>query len=378
MTAAPGVYGICGGGTGGHIFPALAVVRELQKLAPDAKVYYFGKEKGMEEDLAQQRKLSFIGLKLSGLSRSLTWKNAVSLWQAGAGIGRARHTINQTGIQAILGTGGYVCGPVMLAAANLGIPSIIHESNFFPGLTNRWLGRWVTQVAVSHAPTGKHFSADKVVVTGFPLREGLDALDRESGCKVFGLDPARKILFVFPGSQAARRINRAIADLLPRLNQALPGLQMIWMTGEADYAMAKRVCEKSSVKVSLHAFVHEVPQAYAAADLVLARAGAGTIAELSTTGKPALLVPYPHAAANHQVHNAEVLQKYGSAEMMEDDGLNDETLLARLMKVFKRLRYMNDCGAVLRAGYPKYAARDLAGMLIALAAKKTKERSRLG
>jgi len=363
--------GICGGGTGGHIFPALAVIQALREQAVTLPVYYFGKEDGMERELIGRYKISFYGLSLSGFSRSFSFRNLVSLWKAGAGFQKARHYLKKLHVKAILGTGGYVCGPVILAAASLGIPSIIHESNYIPGLTNRLLANWVTTVGVSHAPTGKYFPARKVVVTGFPLRERLGEPTREAGCRVFGLDPGKRVLFIFPGSQAARKINRTVADMLPLLTRRIPDLQLIWMTGEADFALAQRASKQTDIRVSLHPFIHEVPEAYAAADVVLARAGAGTIAELSATGKPALLIPYPFATANHQVHNAAVLQKYGSAEVMEDKEVEIQTLLVRLAKIFKRLKQMNECGAILRADYPKQAAQELACRLIRLAEKKS-------
>ena len=359
--------GICGGGTGGHIFPALAVIRELRRQAPEYTVCYFGREDGMEREIITRARIPFYGLRVSGFARSFTLRNLKTIWQAGRGWQTARSLLCQLQVKAVLGTGGYVCGPVMLATASLGLPSIIHESNYTPGLTNRLLGRWVTWVGVSHAQTGKYFPKHKVMVTGFPLREDLLGPSRAEGCRAFGLDPKQRVLFVFPGSQAARRINRAVAEMLLPLSKRIPDLQLLWMTGEADLKMAQQVCEKVSMPSVVRDFIHDVPNAYAAADLVVARAGAGTIAELSATGKPALLIPYPFATGNHQAHNAAVLQKCGSADVMEDKDVGAGNLLTRLEKILKRLKYMRECGAVLRADYPKEAAATLARKLIELA-----------
>ncbi|MBN1595311.1 undecaprenyldiphospho-muramoylpentapeptide beta-N-acetylglucosaminyltransferase [candidate division FCPU426 bacterium] len=370
MTAATMSLGICGGGTGGHIFPALSVVSEIRRLQPEALIYYFGKAGGMEQDLAGRHGLPFYGLELAGITRSWSWQNTVSLWKAGAGFTRARAYLRDLKIQAVLGTGGYVCGPVVLAAASLGLPTIIHESNFVPGVTNRLLGRWVTTVCVTHAQTARYFSGHKVTVTGFPLRERLNEPTREEGSRIFGLDAAKRVLFVFTGSQSAHKVNRAVADLLPMLPKRMPDLQILWMTGEADFPLGQQACQKTSARVELRAFIHEVPEAYATSDMVLARAGAGTVAELSATGIPALLIPYPFAAGNHQAFNAEVMHKYGSAEVMTDKEMDGKTLLHHLEKAFKRLKYMQACGEVLRADYPKHAARDLAVKLLALAQRK--------
>jgi UDP-N-acetylglucosamine--N-acetylmuramyl-(pentapeptide) pyrophosphoryl-undecaprenol N-acetylglucosamine transferase len=361
--------GICGGGTGGHIYPALAVIQELQRLAPEIRLCYFGRERGMEREIITRAGIPFQGLALSGLARSLTLKNIKTVWQAGRGWKKARGYLRQSQVKSILGTGGYVCGPVMLAAASLGIPSMIHESNYIPGLTNRLLGRWVTHVGVSHTQTGKYFPKQKVTVMGFPLRDDLLLPTREEGCQALGLDPQKRVLFVFSGSQAARKINRAVAEMLPQLSKRIENVQLLWMTGETDFKMAQQVCEKVAIKSVVREFIYDVPNAYAAADLVVARAGAGTIAELSATGCPALLIPYPFATGNHQAHNAAVLQKFGSAEVVEDSALDKDTLLTRLEKLFKRLKYMRECGAVLQADYPKEAAQILAQKLIEMAGK---------
>jgi UDP-N-acetylglucosamine--N-acetylmuramyl-(pentapeptide) pyrophosphoryl-undecaprenol N-acetylglucosamine transferase len=270
----------------------------------------------------------------------------------------------------VLGTGGFVCGPVILAAASLGIPSIIHESNLVPGLTNRLLAGAVTFIAVGHAETCAHFPAPKTVVIGFPLRPDLNRATREQGCAAFGLDPARRVLFVFPGSLAARRINRAVAEALPQLTQRLPDLQVLWMTGSADLGMARNVAEKLSLPVVIREFIHEVPEAYAAADLVLARAGAGTLAELSALGKPALLVPYPYATGDHQTYNAGLLVRAGAAAEMTDAECSGGVLLGKLLELFERQAGLEQAAAAVRAAYPQDAAEVLARKMIELAQKK--------
>jgi UDP-N-acetylglucosamine--N-acetylmuramyl-(pentapeptide) pyrophosphoryl-undecaprenol N-acetylglucosamine transferase len=258
---------------------------------------------------------------------------------------------------------------VVLAARSLGIPAVIHESNVVPGLTNRWLARVATRVAVGQRASLEQFPEGKTVLTGFPLRPGLNDPDRAAACAVFGLDPGRRVLFVFPGSLAARSINRAVAEMLPHWSRRLPDWQVLWMTGKADFEWARRMLQPLNLPVVVKEFVFEVPEAYAAADIVLARAGAGTLAELSAVGKPSLLVPYPYATGNHQMYNAQLLAKAGAAEIITDARLNGDVLLETFLKMTGNLEAMGRAAAAVREAYPKQAARDLSRMLLELAGR---------
>lgn len=361
-----GGFAVCGGGTGGHIFPALAVAAELRRQAPDVQVVYFGKLESMEQELAGRANLPFYGIPAAGLSRSNYLKNAAVGLKITAGFFKARAALKTLKVRALLGTGGFVCGPVVLAAATLRIPTVIHESNIVPGLTNKLLSGVATVVATGQARSTAYFPAGKTVVTGFPLRPGLNEPTRAQGCAKFGLNPARRVLFVFPGSLAARRINRAVAGALPQLIHRLPNLQVLWMTGRADYEFARKVAEQFGLPVTVRDFIHDVPEAYAAADVVLARAGAGTLAELSATGKPSLLVPYPYATDDHQTHNAASLVQAGAAETVPDGQLDGGRLLEVVPRMFRNLAWLTEKAAAIRDAYPKHAAEDLAGIMIGL------------
>jgi UDP-N-acetylglucosamine--N-acetylmuramyl-(pentapeptide) pyrophosphoryl-undecaprenol N-acetylglucosamine transferase len=364
-------FAVCGGGTGGHIFPALAVAAELQRQLPDEPVVFLGKHASMEQELARRAGLSFEGLPAAGFARRWSLRNLVAVWKALRGFVRARRLLKKLGVRAVLGTGGFVCGPIVLAAATLKIPSVIHESNIVPGLTNKLLSRVATVVAVGQPRSLAHFPPGKTVVTGFPLRPGLNEPDKTQGCAPFGLDPARLVLFIFPGSLAARQINRAVAEALPQLCRRRPDLQVLWMTGKADFEFARRVVDQFKLPVVTREFIYEVPEAYAAADLVLARAGAGTLAELSATGKPSLLVPYPYATDNHQAYNAAVLADAGAAVIVPDKELGGDRLLAVLMDMFARLESLTRGAAAVRGAYPGHAAEELARILIELGAGKS-------
>jgi UDP-N-acetylglucosamine--N-acetylmuramyl-(pentapeptide) pyrophosphoryl-undecaprenol N-acetylglucosamine transferase len=364
--AARGGFVVVGGGTGGHIFPALAVAAEIRRRQPETAVYFLGKAGGMEEELALRAGLPFFGLPAAGLQRRLSAGNLATAWKALRGFFRARRWLQAHRPQGVLGTGGFVCGPVILAARTLGIPTVIHESNVVPGLTNRWLGRVATRVALGQKESAAQFPAGKTVVTGFPLRPGLNEPARAQACSVFNLNPERPVLFVFPGSLAARSINRAVAEMLPHLAKRLPVWQVLWMTGKEDFEFAQRVQKQLNLPVVVREFIYEVPEAYTAADIVLSRAGAGTLAELSAVGKPALLVPYPYATGNHQMYNAQLLERAGAARVVPDFGVNGEGLLAVLADMIKNLETLRQGAAAVQAAYPKQAARDLAEMLFEL------------
>ncbi len=364
------VFAVTGGGTGGHIFPALAVAEELHAQCPEARICYVGKEGGMEQDLATRAGLPFYGIPASGLARRLTLNNLAAVGKAVVGFFRARGILKKNRVRAVLGTGGFVCGPVILAARTLGIPTVIHESNVVPGLTNRWLARVADRVAVGQSESLAEFPAGKAVVTGFPLRPGLNEPTRAQACAAFGLNPEQKVLFVFPGSLAARTINRAVTEMLPHWAKQMPGWQVLWMTGKADFELAQKVQKQLNLPVVVKEFVYEVPEAYVAADVIVARAGAGTLAELSVSGKPALLVPYPYATGNHQMFNARLLAKAGSAEIVTDDRLNGAVLQETLMAMIGRYADMQQAAQAVQAAYPKRAAEDLSRMLQELAGVK--------
>lgn len=363
-------WAVCGGGTGGHIFPALAVAKALQTLQPGVRVAYLGKNGGMEEGLAERWGFPFYGFELDGFTRSLAWRNVRSVCKAGRAFLRARACLRELAPKAVLGTGGYVCGPVLAAAMAQSVPTVIHESNRVPGLTNRLLAPWATRVAVSDAEAMAALPRQKTFRTGFPLRPDLNQISREEACRRLGLDPGRRILFVFPGSLAARRINQAVALMLPRFHQQMPGWQILWMTGPADLEMARHAQTLAQGPNVILPFVHEVPEAYAAADLVLARAGAGTLAELEATAKPALLVPYPYATADHQTRNAEHLKNAGAARVMLDRELGGERLPAVLAGMSRELESLAACARKVRETSPLHAAETIAGWMIEIGQRK--------
>lgn len=323
------------GGTGGHLYPAIAIAEELRRLEPSAVIEFAGTSKKIEARVIPQKGYPFHPIWISGFSRRLRMDNllfpvkvVVSLLQSFFLIRRLRPDI-------VIGTGGYVCGPVLFTASLSGIPTVVHESNSYPGVTTRLLAGRVTKVFTTFEITRTWLAASaKVEVVGNPTRAELSAANRTDGAAAFGLSPDRSTLFVFGGSLGAASINSAMPAVVSLA--VARGWQVIWQTGETDKSSAANVPTHPDIKVM--PYVDRMDLGYAAADLVVCRSGATTLAELTRLGKPAVLVPYPYAAANHQELNANAMVEAGAAVMLKDGTLQKE-----LTGTVERL--MSDTGA---------------------------------
>lgn len=323
---------VTGGGTGGHIYPALAIARGLMEKYPGATVHYLGSERGLEKDIVPRAGLEFTPLPLAGLQRRLTPHNLRAGLLALAAVGRVRRLLKARPPAAVIGTGGYVCGPVVLAAASLGIPTLIHEQNAFPGLTNRWLARLVNAVALTFPEAAPHFKGRaRKVVTGLPVRPELLQADRDKCRQNLGLLPGQLLILAFGGSQGARSINLAMLDMCRQL-AGRTDVCLLHVTGPAQYEWfcrelgAAGINEDKFANINIKPYLHNMPAVLGAADLVICRAGAATIAEITVLGLPSILIPYPYAAANHQVHNARALVRAGAAVMIHDAELSGPLL----------------------------------------------------
>ncbi|OAT81809.1 undecaprenyldiphospho-muramoylpentapeptide beta-N-acetylglucosaminyltransferase [Desulfotomaculum copahuensis] len=360
---------VTGGGTGGHIYPALAIARGLQDKYPGAEILYVGKTGGLEAGLAARAGLPFQSIPLAGLQRRLAVRNVTAVWQAARGVVRARRILAGFGPDAVVGTGGYVCGPVVLAAALTGIPTLIHEQNALPGVTNRLLSRFVSRVAVTFADAVRYFPRrDRVVLTGLPVRPEILAFSREEARRTLGLPVTGKLVLCFGGSQGARTINGAMAGVLPRF-AGRPGVCFIHVTGPAQYDSFMAALSRSGLRapqsgnISIIPYLYEMPAALAAADLVICRAGAATIAELTVAGLPSVLVPYPHATGNHQEFNARALERQGAAIVIRDAELSGSVLATEVEQLLadeRRLQAM--AGASKKMGRPG-ALADITGLI---------------
>lgn len=365
---------ISGGGTGGHIYPAITIARAIAAQT-DADILFVGTKEGLEADIIPKEGFPFATVAAGGLERRLTLANIKSLLRTAAGLAQSYALIRRHRPALVIGTGGYVCGPVLLAAALAGIPTLIQEQNVIPGVTNRILARFVARIAAGYPEAAPFFGrhADKVVVTGNPIRPEILTATRAEGLAALGLAPGRLTLLAVGGSRGARTLNTAMLAVHARY-AGRDDIQILHATGAAEYnsivgQLAQHGIDPAKTgNISIVPYLYHMPHALAAADLAVYRAGAVGLAELTARGVPAILIPYPHAAENHQEHNARALENHGAALVICDRDLGGQALgdaIDRLLADPARLAAMAAASKAL--GRPD-AAATIAGLAIGLAA----------
>ncbi len=354
---------VTGGGTGGHIYPALSVVREMQRRHSDLVVLYVGTERGMEADIVPKEGLPFATVSSRGFRRRLSLDTLKTVAVAAKGVWEARSVIRRFGPDVVLGTGGYVAGPVVLQAALMGIPCLIHEQNALPSVTNRLLARFAQQVALSFSEARRFLPPKtRVIVTGNPIRPEILAATRADGQREFGLDPLKQTILVVGGSRGAEPINEAVIGMLAQVTAARDQ-QLLFVTGSAHHERTlQRIDEQGlslerSGNIIIRPYLYNMPLALAAADLIIARSG-GMIAEITAIGLPAIFIPSPHVADNHQEHNARAAEDAGVGIMIREHELTSERLWSDCQSVLRdeeRLREMKQ--ASLAYGKPQATER---------------------
>lgn len=315
---------ISGGGTGGHIFPAVAIANAIKYKFPDAEILFVGAKGKMEMEKVPKAGYEIKGLWISGLQRKLTLQNLSFPFKLISSLWNARKIIKKFKPDIAIGVGGYASGPLLQAAIWAKIPTLIHESNSYPGITNKILGKNVNTVCVAFPGMDKYFPIDKLVITGNPVRKEILKLEgkKKRGTDFFKLNPEGPVVLVIGGSQGALSINKAIDANLESF--IAKGYQLIWQTGKGYDAKAQdRIKALNSNLLQSHAFIYDMDLAYAVADLVVSRAGAMSIAELTTVKKPSVLVPFPFAAEDHQTKNALTLVNYNAAKLVKDENTKD-------------------------------------------------------
>lgn len=385
---------IAGGGTGGHVYPGIAVARTIIKRYPDAAVQFVGTTRGIEVDLVPRAGFKLDVLPVLPFPRRLS----LSLLKAGLtavrSLGTAVSLVRSFGPDVVVGTGGYVSGPIVLAAGVLRIPTLVQEQNAYPGVTTRLLSRIASRVALGYEEAAAHLAGGaRTVVTGNPIREEILLQDRHSGARRLGLDPSRNTVLVFGASQGARSINRSMCEALPRFWEH-PELQVLFVTGakgfdetantvEGTYGVrpaSERIspegaangvsAERTYRNVRLLPYLYDMPSALAASDLVISRAGAISLSEITARGLPAILVPYPYAAENHQEHNARVLERAGAAVVLLDSEVNGGILADTTLGLLgDSSRLASMAANSRRLGRPDAALR-VTEMVLELAARK--------
>jgi UDP-N-acetylglucosamine--N-acetylmuramyl-(pentapeptide) pyrophosphoryl-undecaprenol N-acetylglucosamine transferase len=335
---------IAAGGTGGHIFPALAIARALQRKGQGIQVEFVGTGERMEVEWFQSagyslHEVKIRGLKGKGLS-ALMGSLAIlpqAFWQSWSILSKVRPDV-------AVGVGGYASGPVLLLSALRGIPTLIHEENAFPGLTNRLLAPFVSQIAYSFPESERYFLArgKKAAFTGTPVRREILDGKREEAVARFDLNPRRFTLLSFGGSQGSSKINRSLLEALPHLLPLQGQIQFLHASGEKDLVAMRESFMRSGFVARIYPFIQDMASAYAMADLVISRAGASTIAELAALGKPSLLVPYPYAANDHQRRNAEALVRLGGGRIILDQDLDGLSLSKAIRELLEDPRAMEE------------------------------------
>lgn len=317
---------IAGGGTGGHVFPAIAIAKELKKTFPDAGITFVGTTRGIESKIAPKEGFDIRFIRSEGLVGKNLFKTIKSALKLPLSFSDSRRILKELQPELVLGVGGYSSGPVLLCASLMGIPTMIHEQNTIPGLANKILGRFVDTIAVTYHESLNYFPRDKTYLTGNPIRSEILTGDRERGYKTFSLDKKLFTIFVFGGSLGASRINSAVSEALAYLEPYKDRIQFLHQTGDKDFDTVREAYRVREFRGTVIPFAHEMADAYAAADLIISRAGATTLAELTACGKAAILIPYPFAAGKHQEINARKLWDIGAAQMILDRDLNGKTL----------------------------------------------------
>jgi UDP-N-acetylglucosamine--N-acetylmuramyl-(pentapeptide) pyrophosphoryl-undecaprenol N-acetylglucosamine transferase len=310
---------ISGGGTGGHIFPAVAIANEIKTREPEAEILFVGALGKMEMEKVPAAGYKIVGLKIQGIKRSLSLSNLLVPFKLLGALNDASKIIKEFKPDAVIGVGGYASGAVLYSAAQKKIPTLIQEQNSFPGITNRILSRRVKRICVAYEGMERFFPASKIVMTGNPVRSEIVAPGnaRNEAFTYFELDPSRFTVLVVGGSLGARSVNQAMVGCVRKLVEN--GIQVLWQTGKGNAEQAHEAVQNLGNAVKVHEFIARMDLAYAVSNLVVSRAGAIAVSELCLVKKPCILVPFPFAAEDHQTSNAKSLSDNGAAVLLRDD-----------------------------------------------------------
>ncbi len=359
---------ISGGGTGGHIFPAVAIANEFKERYPDTQFLFVGAKDRMEMTRVPEAGYKIIGLWISGIQRKLTLSNllfpvkfVVSYW-------RAIHLVKKYKPHAVIGTGGYASGPIMLAATRLGIPCLIQEQNSFAGLANKQVAKKVEKVCVAYEGMEKYFPKDKIVLTGNPVRKDMLTIDakRARALNHFGFDAHVRTLLVVGGSLGARTINEALIDGMDKLVEAK--IQVIWQTGKGYFESYKSKLENYDLRrIRVKDFVREMDLAYAAADVIISRSGALAVSEICIACRPVILVPSPSVAEDHQTKNAKALVDKGAALMVLDREAPEKLINEALKLMFdlpRGVKLVENIAKLARPGATSAIVDEIENMIL--------------
>ncbi|RTY73689.1 undecaprenyldiphospho-muramoylpentapeptide beta-N-acetylglucosaminyltransferase [Flavobacterium sp. GSP27] len=313
---------LSGGGTGGHIYPAIAIANELKTRFPDADFLFVGAKDKMEMQKVPQAGYKIIGLWIAGLQRRFTFDNTLFPIKLISSLLKSRTIIKQFKPDVVIGTGGFASGPLLQIAALCGIPTLIQEQNSFPGITNKLLSKRANKICVAYENLQRFFPKEKMILTGNPVRQDLIDIDskRAEAIRYFDLDPNKKTLLVLGGSLGARRVNQLIAKEI--LTFSAHNVQVIWQCGKLYFEEYKYCQENENIQI--HSFIDRMDLVYAAADFVISRAGASSVSELCIVGKPVIFIPSPNVAEDHQTKNAQAVVDKNGAILLKENQLDTQ------------------------------------------------------
>lgn len=351
---------ISGGGTGGHIFPAVSIANAIMEQHPEAEILFVGAEGRMEMQRVPAAGYPIKGLPVAGFDRKNLLKNISVLYKLAKSQWKARKIIKDFKPHAAVGVGGYASGPTLKVAGMMGIPTLIQEQNSYAGVTNKLLAKKACKICVAYDGMDRFFEKEKIILTGNPVRQGLrnHTICRQSACQAFGLNAEIKTILILGGSLGARTINRCVMESLDKIRNS--GVQFIWQTGKIYIDEARAAVAKAGNLPMLHVtdFISDMAAAYHAADLVISRAGAGSISEFCLLQKPVILVPSPNVAEDHQTKNALALVNKNAALYIKDAAAR-EALLDKAIETVKQPEILNN----LSTNIAKLAFTDSANII---------------
>ena len=363
---------VTGGGTGGHIYPGLAILRELCINNPGTEVLYVGTATGLEADIIPKEGIPFQTISSRGFQRKLSMDTLKTILVAGKGFFEAGSILHKFKPNIVVGTGGYVAGPMVLQASLLGIPTLIHEQNALPSLTNRLLARFVSAIAVSFPEAIPFFKTKAPVFdTGNPVRREIIELERSQAMDLLGLDSLKQTILIVGGSRGAEPINQAVLGLIPKI--LVHGrLQMIFVTGQRHYAEILQSAQcygRLTPAIQIVPYLYQMPAGLKAADLIISRAG-GMIAEIHVCGLPAIYVPSPHVADNHQEFNARAIEQKGAGFMVRECELTSEVLWSRIQEILYHPEQLQKMKRAAFSLAKPQAAEELAKLVVQISGQK--------
>jgi len=330
---------ITGGGTGGHINPALAIAQKVKSKDASNTVLYVGTRNGMESELVPKEGFEFKSVTAKFLMRKISFENIKTVFASAKGVIESIKIINEYKPDIVVGTGGYVCGPVVLAASFKKIPTMIHEQNVFPGITNKMLAKVVDVIGISFSEAEKYFPSkvkNKLIMVGNPVRKDILTADRNKSRKIYNLKIDDILIYSFGGSGGQVSLNRAILEVIKKYN-GKSNIKLIHVTGKRLYNDFCEEIKKANFdiknNIEIKDYMYDAPTALSASDIVIGSAGAITIAEITAVGVPSILIPKTYTAENHQEYNARALEKKGAAKVILEKDLNGETLISAIEEI---------------------------------------------